>query len=90
MSVSYVLTPPTVDETPLAWDRFLVRVSMARGITILENGDGTFYTKRYPSLDELLGVSRYWMGGHKHDIDANTAAALTAAGFGQYITTITL
>lgn len=83
---TYVLTPPTVDETPAAWDRFLVRVSMARGITIAKRTDGTFYETRFPSLDELLGLEEFWMGGHVHVISAQTAAELAAAGYGAYIT----
>lgn len=85
---TYILTPPRVKETPAAWDRFFVRIGIDRGITIAQRIDGTFYQVRYPSLDELNGLKNYWLGGHVHTISASDAAALTAAGYGAYITTL--
>jgi len=87
--VDYTFKPPTVQETPVSWVNPLNRWGIARGISVLQRWDGSYYQQRYPSLQELDEVRRYWLGGYTHTIDQATADSLTAAGYGPYITPIT-
>lgn len=85
---TYILQGPTVEETPAAWDRFHCRIRLTRGITIVERMDGSFYETRFPAQTDLEAAANYWLGGHIYELSAPDAAALTAAGYGAYITTI--
>jgi hypothetical protein len=51
-----------------------------RNIFLLTNGT---YTDNQPS--SLTMVSKVYYGGHDNEIDAAEVAALTAAGYGAYI-----
>lgn len=56
-------------------------VPSARGINIWKLNDGT-YTELEPPFGDFLFV---YYGGHIYDVDAEEVAALTAAGYGAYI-----
>lgn len=65
-----------------------------RGVNVMKYTDGTYETTdSYPrNVDEDLGTSRFkvvavaYTGGHSYTVTAGEAAALTAAGYGAYIT----
>lgn len=82
----YLLTPPTVEEGPVAWKNLLNRYRLTRGISIIQRLDLTFYTARYPSQQELSEALQYWLGGHEYILDQATRDALVAGGFAAYIT----
>lgn len=84
---TYYLDPPTVRQTPTAWDRLFIRYPMIRGIAILQRMDGTFYQSMAPAQTELEEMQAYWLGGYHHTITQAQADALTVAGYGAYITT---
>lgn len=84
---TYYLSPPTVRQTPMALDRFFARYPMNRGIAIIQRMDGTFYQSMSPAQTELETVQAYWLGGYLHTITQAQSTALTAAGYGAYITT---
>ena len=84
---TYRLVGPTVKETPMAWNRLHMRYGIHRGITIMKV-NGVYSTYRYPSQTEVLEAEEVYMGGHEYFIDEATKDALTAAGFGDYITLV--
>lgn len=84
---TYYLNPPTVLQTPIAWDRLNARFSMIRGIAILQRMDGSFYESMSPAQTELEELQAYWLGGYTHTITQTQADQLTTAGYGSYITT---
>jgi hypothetical protein len=86
MVMRYVLRGPTVEETPVAYNALLMRYRLTRGISIIRRQDGTYYTARYPSLDEILESSANYLGGHVYYLSDAEKDDLTSNGFGQYIT----
>jgi hypothetical protein len=84
---TYIFRPPTVDETPAALDPIHVRVKIARGVTVILSG-GVYSQVRYPASEDLAAADAYYRGGYNNVISAAEATALTAAGYGAYITTI--
>lgn len=72
-------TPPTVEY------RYSRLWKIQEGVTVINNS-GTFTEKQYPSQIELDAATEYWLGGHVYDITTAQADALTAAGYGDYIT----
>lgn len=73
---------PTVDEAPASWeDPLFLRVKLARGITVLDNG-GTYTAVRFPTQDEIAAATAAYMGGHEYTVSDATKAALIAAGIG--------
>lgn len=73
--------PPTNPEAPAGEGRLFVRYGLNRGVTVVQRLDGTFYSTRFPSAQELDDAKRHWLGGYTYDIDSTTAAQLVAAGF---------
>lgn len=78
-------TPPTVDEAPAGEGPLFYRYKLTRGISVLKVG-AAYREVRYPSQEEIEAADITYMGGHAHTVDATEAAALTAAGYGAYIT----
>jgi hypothetical protein len=63
----------------------LGRCSLDRGVTVLKSGSS--YTQvSYPEAADLTAADIVYLGGCVHTVDAAEAAALTAAGYGSYIT----
>jgi len=56
--------------------------SLPRGRNVFKLSDGT-YTENDPSDWDSVAIAYY--GGHSYDITADEASALTAAGYGSYI-----
>jgi hypothetical protein len=87
----YKFIPPSVYETPIAWDRLFVRYGIHRGVTVMMI-DGTYSTYRFPSQTETFAATEVYLGGHEHIIDENTRTRLTDASiggvYGDYITAI--
>lgn len=60
-----------------------------RGVNVFKYSDGTYeQTDAYPFIVDGVGktVVIAYTGGHSYTVSASEAAALTAAGFGAYIT----
>lgn len=75
--------PPTVEEAPASWEsRLFLRVKLTRGVSVLEGPPGTYRTVRFPTQDELAAATAAYLGGHVYEVDADTRAALIAAGIG--------
>lgn len=74
-------TPPT-QEMRLSYRLLRFFRAMPRGRNVYRLINGTF-TENEPSDRELIAVT-YW-GGHDHQVTDTEAAALTAAGYGTYI-----
>jgi hypothetical protein len=87
----YKFIPPSVYETPIAWDRLFVRYGIHRGVTVMMI-DGTYSSYRFPSQTETLAATEVYLGGHVYTIDENTKTRLTDASiggtYGDYITAI--
>lgn len=89
-------SPPTVDDGARyradadAVTRALFRhfQGPTRGRTIIKTG-ATYVVSDAPYLDDLLAADAVYYGGHVHPIDDDEVTALTAAGYGAYITCTT-
>ncbi len=76
-------TPPTDDIVfGIGHRLFQKLVPLPRGRNVFLKTDGTF-TEMQPSQED---ISFTYHGGHQHSITASESAALTAAGYGAYIT----
>jgi hypothetical protein len=53
---------------------------------VIQRGDGSFSSVRYPAQTELEAALRVYLGGHVYAIDAAEGEALAAAGYGDFIT----
>jgi hypothetical protein len=38
-----------------------------------------------PTVDQTLAATEYYAGGHSHSVSDEIAAALTLAGYGEYL-----
>jgi hypothetical protein len=81
----YWLTPPTIQETPAAWDRLFVRYGIHRGITIVQRHDDSLYETRYPAQTELEEAQKWWLGGYRHALSADEYTMFIDAGYGDYV-----
>lgn len=85
----YSFVTPTVPEGPAGggyirlWDFY----TLDRGVTVVRQGT-KFSQVRFPTQTLLAEVDEYWIGGATHIVSDATAADLTAAGFGDYLTEI--
>lgn len=84
----YLFETPTVSEGPAGQDERLWQFyKLDRGITVLRYGT-QFVQVRFPTTDVLDGADEYWLGGSTATVSDETAALLTAAGYGDYLTEI--
>ena len=81
----YYFTTPTVDETPAGDHILFARIELPRGISVLRL-NGVYSSFRYPSQIQTNQAEEYYLGGTKSLINQQTADALTAPGYGAYIT----
>lgn len=80
-------TPPTVQEGPAGGGPLFWRYKLQRGETVIKRTDGSYVTVRFPDQGTLSDptVATYYLGGYSYTITSTEAAALTAAGYGAYI-----
>lgn len=85
----YQFIPPTVFETPIAWDRLFIRYGIHRGVSVLMT-DGIYSSYRFPAQTDIAASSEHYLGGHAYVIDEATKNRLTDASiggvYGDYIT----
>ena len=73
---------PNTEETRISYSLLRHFQAMPRGRNVYRLANGTF-TENEPA-DMTLVTATYW-GGHNNEITDIEAAALTAAGYGAYI-----
>lgn len=56
-----------------------------KGVTIVQRQDGTWYQTTTPVDSDLKAAQRVYRGGYTYTLSAAEVAALTAAGYGSYI-----
>jgi phage tail protein X len=79
---SWLFKTPVVNEGPASWeDPLFLRVKLARGITVLNNG-GAYTAVRFPTQDEIAAATAAYMGGHEYTVTDAVKAALLAANVG--------
>jgi hypothetical protein len=79
-------TTPFILERPDTGNRLIdTRCKVPRGQTVLKNPDNSYTTVAYPSQDQIAAAQIAYVGGHVYTVSTAEAAALTAAGFGQWI-----
>lgn len=87
----YKFVTPSVKETPVAWDRLLIRYGIHRGVSVLMI-DGRYSSFRFPAQTDMAMASEVYLGGHEYIIDEQTKNRLTDASiggvYGDYITAL--
>lgn len=78
--------PPTIDEGPVADGPLFSRYKLRRGITVIKNQDDSYSSVRFPWLGDLEAAKEVYLGGHVYFVTSEEATALTAAGYGDFIT----
>lgn len=77
---------PTTSEAPAGGDPLFYYYSLDRGITVLQDINGVWQQVRFPTSEQLAAALRVYRGGYEYPISDDEAAALTAAGYGAYLT----
>lgn len=54
------------------------------GVSVLKI-NGTYQTIQEPTIDQTIAAEEVYLGGHEYPLTAAQEAALTAAGYGAYI-----
>lgn len=81
----FLLRGPTFDENLWTNDRFFIRYTLPRGITLAVLG--TEVTElTYPYQEDLEQYDVVYFGGKDHIINQAEADVLTDAGYGEFIT----
>lgn len=85
----YEFETPTrnVPFAELGRDRLWGRVTYPVGIAVIKRTDGT-YEQSLLADSERPDAAHVYVGGHVHVVDDAEAAALTAAGYGAYLTAL--
>jgi hypothetical protein len=83
----YIFTTPTVEETPMGGGVLFSRYKMTKGVSVLRI-NGIYSSYRYPAQTDIATASEFYLGGTKTVITQETADALTAQGYGEYITPV--
>lgn len=81
----YIFTTPTVTETPMGDGPLFSRYTINKGVSVLRI-NGIYSSYRYPAQTDIDTASEFYLGGTKTLITQETADALTAQGYGEYIT----
>lgn len=84
MATTYTFDPPYVSYGWPTENRFTKRIKIPRGLTVISDGAGGWYTTEVPfqgDLEPYIDGLTYFLGGHHYLIDATTATSLTAGGF---------
>ena len=61
-----------------------LRYAYYEGITVLKTA-GAYTQVQAPTQDDINAADIAYLGGHSYAVDSTEAAALTAAGYGAYI-----
>ena len=77
----YVFTTPVVEEGPIGKHRLFYFYKMDRGISVAKS-NGVYSKLRYPVDEDIATYDEFYLGGHKHIVDAATKTALIASGLG--------
>lgn len=79
-------TPPTVEEGPAGGGPLFFRYKIPRADAVLKT-DGEYTRTRVPTEGEIAAADIYYAGGRGGYVVSDAeAAALTAAGYGAFIT----
>lgn len=81
----YIFTTPTVTETPMGEGPLFSRYNINKGVSVLRI-NGIYSSYRYPAQTDIATATEFYLGGTKTLITQETADALTAQGYGEYIT----
>jgi hypothetical protein len=80
-----IFTPPVAEKRDRAFrSRLGAFFRHDVGLSVL-NTAGVFATVQYPSDAQIEAADAVYLGGHVHTITAAESDALTAAGYGAYI-----
>lgn len=60
------------------------RLRFTQGVSLLKEG-GIYRQVEIPTYEELVAADVTYVGGHTYEIGPDEAAALIAAGYGDYI-----
>lgn len=82
---NYYFTTPTVEETPMGDGPLFSRYTMNKGVSVLRI-NGIYSSYRYPAQTTIETATEFYLGGTKTLVNQETADALTAQGYGEYIT----
>lgn len=64
----------------------LSRLHLDSGLTVLKNG-GFYTTVENPAAEDVEAADAAYLGGRAYEVTTEEADALTAAGYGSYLTT---
>jgi hypothetical protein len=81
----YIFTTPIVEETPMSDGPLFSRYKINKGVSVLRV-NGIYSSYRYPAQVDVDVATEFYLGGTKTLITQETADALTAQGYGEYIT----
>lgn len=85
---TYTFVGPVILEVrPLRveYPRSLLTQVVPYGESVWQDADGVWHQQFAPSWDQLQGAQVVYSGGREYNLGADEAAALRAAGFGQYV-----
>lgn len=77
--VSYIYTPPTIEETLAIFEYFPISGDV--GQTVLLN-DGVYSLSPLVDASTLAAADAYYLGGHEYVVDGGTKSAIEASGIG--------
>lgn len=63
------------------------RMSLKRGVSLLKEA-GAYRQVTDPTAEEVASADVAYLGGYEYEIDDAEAAALTAAGYGEWVTEV--
>ena len=81
----YKFVTPTVEIGPAGGHRLFEFYTLSVGYTVVKY-NGEYQDILYPSEDFLAECEEVYMGAHEHEVSNTVAAALTAAGYGEFLT----
>lgn len=82
--MSYLFITPTVEQGPIGLERLFQFYTYHVGVTVLKFGN-QYVEVMYPNEDDLALADKVYLGGYDNIVSNEEAAALTAAGYGNYL-----
>lgn len=78
--------PPTYWDRPDTGVRLIdAWVKITHGYTVLKDASGNYRQVTYPTSDDIAAATIAYLGGHEYTVSPAEAAALTAAGYGAFL-----